>query len=366
VLYKGFFKDGLFHGKGDFIGSTKAAKAIKAIKPTDPIKSINLTNPTENTSLNASTSLTSSRPMRIVGIWRHGKPDGIVEIDFDEKRGGGTYRGEVTRGMFSGKGTRVWSNGNIYIGQWETISRISGNGLDLLNLLMHSNDRGTMHGCGSYLYSNGIQYVGEFQHGVRSGSGKQIWPTGHLYVGEWRHDAPHGEGAFVEGTTRIQLCGSWEHGRLIQEIVEQIVPDDKNKNSTTSSTKTKNICVGLVPFQKFHVSVGVDIDDNNESSSSSSTVQQGMQRKQIQVRNDGTIYVGSMWRGVEHGEGIHVSSCGDKRNGPFVMGCSSSNQFGQGKKFEQCERNIQHENNSLNMQKEALRSQMKRMLRSKK
>ena len=35
---------------------------------------------------------------------------------------------------------------------------------------MHSNDRGTMHGCGSYLYSNGIQYVGEFQHGVRSGT----------------------------------------------------------------------------------------------------------------------------------------------------------------------------------------------------
>ena len=382
ATYKGLFQDGLFHGKGDFMGCRSNNLNTMQIveQPTAHSKTTTTTETSETpeTTTTETTTTTTTR-MRITGKWRHGKPDGVVEIDFDAVHGGGTYRGEVTRGMFSGKGTRVWSNGNIFIGQWETCGSSGSSGQSRRSrrsrsgggsksntssgssssgvhkgLLMHADDRGTMHGRGSYLYASGCQYVGEFEHGVRSGSGKQIWPSGHLYVGEWKHDAPHGCGMFVDGTSGTSLAGQWNHGRLVQEIVEQVVPSSAASaaSATTSNSSvpsSHHVVVGVAPFQSHQVHVGGGSEDLSSNLK--------MQRKQIQIRLDGSVYVGTTWRGVNHGDGVHVSFDGKQRQGPWTMGCSSDVKFIQ----HPHQRSVERANQSLSLKKDDLRSKAKRI-----
>ena len=370
AIYKGCFKDGLFHGKGDFMGCLPPQKEQKE-------ETIEVSNVLD-------TSNNEEKRMRITGKWRHGKPDGVVEIDFDQVHGGGTYRGEVTRGMFSGKGTRVWLNGNIFIGQWETCGSSGGGGGGgggsgggggdgvHKGLLMHADDRGTMHGRGSYLYSNGCQYVGEFEHGVRSGSGKQIWTSGHLYVGDWKHDAPHGFGMFVDGTSSVSLSGQWNHGRLIKEIIEQVVPfkkigtDNVGTDNVATSTvpKTQTIMVGVMPFENNQIHIGVAGEEDDPSDlllirqKKNPRRSENMRINQIQIRLDGSLYIGTTWRGVNHGNGLHVSFDGTQREGPWTMGCSSDSKFIKHKD----QRTVEHANAALCMMKDDLRSKVKKMM----
>ena len=48
---------------------------------------------------------------------------------------------------------------------------------------------GVFHLCfGSYTYTNGAKYVGEFKNGERQGQGTMIWANGNKYVGEFKDD----------------------------------------------------------------------------------------------------------------------------------------------------------------------------------
>ena len=318
----------------------------------------------------------------------------------------------------------MWKNGNIYMGQWMTGSRCgSGGRHDCLgghSLLMHAADRGTMHGAGSYLYLDGVQYVGEFQHGVRCGNGKQIWPSGHVYVGEWSHDTPHGHGMFVDGTSGAMLTGRWHHGCLVEEVVEQVIPGSSEidpeidpeisldsagnssaavaegdhrrreiekpvadqsemmaKESSESSSswhhherRQQVVAVGVQPTAGHEIHIAADASgsstkfDNHATGQRKEASTEGMRRHQIQIRTDGTIYVGTTWRGVNHGDGVHVSATGKERQGPWTIGCSASSRssFCESKEKSREYRSMEHANRALCMQKESLRSQSRRML----
>eukprot|EP01118_Nematostelium_gracile_P014033 TRINITY_DN5391_c0_g1_i1.p1 TRINITY_DN5391_c0_g1~~TRINITY_DN5391_c0_g1_i1.p1 ORF type:complete len:295 (+),score=44.26 TRINITY_DN5391_c0_g1_i1:16-900(+) len=68
----------------------------------------------------------------------------------------------------NGTGTRIWTGGSRYTGQWKDWSR---------------------DGFGECVYSTGDAiYVGQWRNGDRSGRGKMIWPEGYQYEGEWDRD----------------------------------------------------------------------------------------------------------------------------------------------------------------------------------
>ncbi|MBF0444700.1 MAG: tetratricopeptide repeat protein [Magnetococcales bacterium] len=72
---------------------------------------------------------------------------------------------ECLRGnCVNGFGTFLWSSGARYDGEFYN---------------------GTRHGAGSYLFADGSLYVGEYLHGVRHGKGTFVWASGKKYVGEW-------------------------------------------------------------------------------------------------------------------------------------------------------------------------------------
>ena len=49
-------------------------------------------------------------------------------------------------------------------------------------------------GQGTFAWSDGKKYVGEFKEGKRNGQGTFTWPSGTKYVGEFKNGKMHGKG----------------------------------------------------------------------------------------------------------------------------------------------------------------------------
>ncbi|GIL80973.1 hypothetical protein Vretifemale_10116 [Volvox reticuliferus] len=113
-----------------------------------------------------------------------GKPNGQGKMQYppppmadddEEEKPGDTFEGTMTNGVRQGKGTYTWSNGAIYTGDWV---------------------EDVMQGSGTFTYPNGDVYQGEFHAGKRHGKGMyhykapccQLvgdWAEGHFTYGRW-------------------------------------------------------------------------------------------------------------------------------------------------------------------------------------
>ena len=385
--YQGSFANGRFHGHGEFVDSAGAGHDDE------------------------------STCFRICGSWKAGAPDGLVEIDY---RGGGTYRGHVARGKYHGRGTRVWPNGDIYIGQWESStfdtkteadagleSQAVAAGIPVARQKLQTAEGTRMQGPGSYLFSNGTQYVGSFLQNQRSGPGKQIWPTGHMYVGDWLNDKSHGKGVFADGASGISLAGVWAEGRLVREVIEQVVLSGEQDVSQISEVteaaaaaklSTDRIIAGVIPFDGHDVQVRL-LDGAQTHSAGESRIRQpmkktnvptarlaeGVRHNQIYINPDGSLYVGTTWRGVYHGSGVLLSGTmppskdgkpvpredvNGVRNSTWVMGTKKMDSSRQDElKKKSClanipialKKRISHANYAMAIQKDQLRHMANRL-----
>ena len=84
--------------------------------------------------------------------------------------------GQCKGDCMNGKGTYNWSSGAKYIGDFKN---------------------GKFHGKGTYTYDNGDQYYGEFKDGKQDGEGAYSWIDGNKYVGEYKDDEFQGQGTFT-------------------------------------------------------------------------------------------------------------------------------------------------------------------------
>ena len=89
-------------------------------------------------------------------------------------------------------GTYTWSNGDKYIGEFKD---------------------GKRNGQGTYKWPNGNKYVGEFKDGKRNGQGTFTWPNGDKYEGESRNGRRTGQGKVTYANGEIQI-GEWKNGEL--------------------------------------------------------------------------------------------------------------------------------------------------------
>ena len=79
----------------------------------------------------------------------------------EEIKGARCIEGNCT----DGKGTKEWSNGDKYTGEWKN---------------------GKINGLGTFKWSNGDKYTGEWKNGKTHGKGSMEWSSGDKYVGEWK------------------------------------------------------------------------------------------------------------------------------------------------------------------------------------
>ena len=120
----------------------------------------------------------------IVGVaaglaWRHLSPAMQRVSDKD-----GKYVGALQSGLREGHGTMEWSNGNVYVGEWQ---------------------RGGMTGQGKLRFADGAAYEGTLQGGLPQGRGRYAFANGNTFDGAWENGEKSGTGTFryADGRARV-------------------------------------------------------------------------------------------------------------------------------------------------------------------
>ncbi|MBV6341629.1 DUF1566 domain-containing protein [Candidatus Magnetobacterium casense] len=94
----------------------------------------------------------------------------------------------------NGYGTYSYSNGDKYVGEWK--------------------DR-KHHGQGTYTLPDGTKYEGQWKDDKVNGQGTLTLSNGDKYVGQWKDDKRHGKGTYTFSDGRV-LSGIWSDGELIK------------------------------------------------------------------------------------------------------------------------------------------------------
>lgn len=150
--YIGNFKDGMFHGRGQYIWRN------------------------------------GSNPGRYVGGWAENKKSGSgVYVWKDET----IYIGEWLDGNRNGKGKMMWADGSIYEGDWKDDQRT---------------------GYGKYYFPDGTLYEGGFKNGFFEGKGKMYWESGERYEGDFINDKRSGKGTYTYANNDKHE-GEWKDGK---------------------------------------------------------------------------------------------------------------------------------------------------------
>lgn len=84
-------------------------------------------------------------------------------------------------------------------------------------------------GQGTFAWSDGKKYVGEFKEGKRNGQGTFTWPSGTKYVGEFKNGKMHGKGILTSPDGK-KYAGEFKNNKF-----------NKKKNLISLKTKTKKI-----------------------------------------------------------------------------------------------------------------------------
>ena len=84
-------------------------------------------------------------------------------------------------------------------------------------------------GQGTFAWSDGKKYVGEFKEGKRKGQGTFTWPSGTKYVGEFKNGKMHGKGILTSPDGK-KYAGEFKNNKF-----------NKKKNLISLKTKTKKI-----------------------------------------------------------------------------------------------------------------------------
>lgn len=114
-----------------------------------------------------------------------------------------------------GKGTYVFSNGNKYEGEWFEDLK---NGYGVLYYLngeryegFWENDKA--HGKGTLTYIHGDKYVGDFRSALKHGKGDLFYANGDTFSGEWKNDRANGQGVLVYANGN-KYEGNWKDDRV--------------------------------------------------------------------------------------------------------------------------------------------------------
>jgi hypothetical protein len=123
-------------------------------------------------------------------------PEQLIQIGFDAKTAsgllhciprlqssvsfelpkGGSYNGEIFRGVFHGSGTLEYKGGETYIGNWRYGLR-DGFG----TMIYHESGSD----CSGLTWSKGDKYIGNFKRDLRHGACEYIWSSGQVLKCTW-------------------------------------------------------------------------------------------------------------------------------------------------------------------------------------
>jgi hypothetical protein len=126
----------------------------------------------------------------------------------------GAYYGQINQqGQPHGEGTFIWTNGHKYKGNW-TNGKPDGEGkMTTLDGREYVGEweEGLMHGEGTFTWKDRVKCKGKWKKGVRDGQGILTHPDGHIYEGEWKDgNITTGKITYVNG---VNIRGNLKMGQ---------------------------------------------------------------------------------------------------------------------------------------------------------
>ncbi len=227
----------------------------------------------------------------------HGKGSYVINKG---KRKGDEYDGEFYNGSENGMGTYKWSTGEKFVGQFKMGKRYKGlytyaNGDtfegEYLNDKMHY---------GTVIFKDAGEYTGYFKNELFHGKGKIIWKNGDTFEGELK-EGLKSEGIYTYKLTGDTFKGKYKKGQMhygtfifnqLGDIYTGFFKDDKRSGKGTYKWKNGDIYEG---------------DWLNES-------QNG---RGIYKYANGKVYEGEFKNGLRDGFGTLIFTDGKKSEGLF-------------------------------------------------
>ena len=123
--------------------------------------------------------------------------------------------GQCDGDCVNGKGTYTFSYGDKYVGEWID-GKQEGQGTYTFssgNKYVGEWIDGKQEGQGTYTFSSGDKYVGEWKRGEENGQGTYTFSSGDKYVGEWKRGVENGQGTMVY-ISGDKYVGEWKNGKF--------------------------------------------------------------------------------------------------------------------------------------------------------
>merc|ERR1712066_744920 len=78
-----------------------------------------------------------------------------------------------------------------------------------------------MGGQGTYKFTSGNEYTGDFDKGIMSGIGKMVYADGSSYEGQWVNNLMSGEGLYID-SDKIKWEGIFVDGQFDSKIQKKL------------------------------------------------------------------------------------------------------------------------------------------------
>ena len=228
-------------------------------------------------------------------------------------------------------GTYTFSDGDEYVGEWRN-DEPQGDGTYTFadgDKYVGEVKDGNKHGHGAYAFADGAEYVGEYRDGAATGQGTYTWPGGAKYVGEFKDGLSHGYGTLFAADGTVLKQGYWENDELVRA---EKVEDGDGGHAERSSALPE--CPDD-PRQRYDGCFGIYTAPNGDEYVG--------EWKDDKPHGDGTItysngnrYVGEFGDGHPNGDGAYTYAHGDKYIGEITDGepnGSGTYAFADGDKY---------------------------------
>ena len=138
--------------------------------------------------------------------------DGVVVVNTKrgDIKGEESLDGTFDNGKPIGHARHTFADGSGYDADYESSGAIKDNILTYDDGTYKGSLKSQVpHGKGTYTYSNGDVYDGEFANGKKNGHGRKTWASGDVYDGGWNNDQRSGEGTLTK-TNHLTYKGAWK------------------------------------------------------------------------------------------------------------------------------------------------------------
>lgn len=190
-----------------------------------------------------------------------------------------------------------------------------------------------INGMGTYQWTSGAIYTGQFQNGNRNGYGQYNFPNGDVYVGEWQNNERHGYGVYFYTTLADykSYSGEWEKGLrsgigIMLFDDEKIAPRFGIWKNNTFVNKYENLgCLEGDCYEGYGIYVwedGTRYEGNFKEGQRSG--------EGTYYYSTGAKYVGNQVNGNRHGFGTYYDPSGGKYSGEWV----NDEKEGEGTMYE--------------------------------